>query len=407
MHILFLSGWFPYPQDNGSKIRIFNLLKGLSARHRVTLLTFSDSTELGGAVGELDSVCDRVNVIPKNDFRPTSPKAILGAFSPTPRSLVDTFSQEMARAISENLRNGCDMVIASEATFLPYSQILRDRPALLEDIELASVYDRYVNSSSIRRVRHMLTWLKTKQYVSRQLSAFRACTVVSERERIILRRAAPAVGSVEVVPNCIDFGRYAGKQSEAEPNSLIFTGSPTYSANYDAVSFFLDDILPIVKKECPQVRLKVTGKYEGVDLAPGFGGDGVELLGYVPDVRPLIAGSQVSIVPLRQGGGTRLKILEAMALGTPVVSTSKGAEGLDVTHGENILIADRPSDFAGCVLELLSDSDLRAKLGENGRELVRAKYNWESVMPRFLDLVERVAASSEATLDLKPAIKTV
>jgi glycosyltransferase involved in cell wall biosynthesis len=162
------------------------------------------------------------------------------------------------------------------------------------------------------------------------------------------------------------------------------------SANYDAMGFFLGDILPLIKKERPEVVLRITGKTAGVPLEQLPNVDDVIFTGYLDDVRPSVAQSWVSVVPLRVGGGTRLKILEAMALGTPVVSTSKGAEGLDVTLGENILIADTPSGFADATLHLLEDHGLRARLSENGRSLVRTRYDWAQIGEEFERLLSDI-----------------
>jgi glycosyltransferase involved in cell wall biosynthesis len=156
------------------------------------------------------------------------------------------------------------------------------------------------------------------------------------------------------------------------------------------MEFFLRDVFPLIKAQRPNVRMSITGGYDGVPVSRLPMGDGVELTGYLPDIRPAVAQSWVSVVPLRMGGGTRLKILEAMALGTPVVSTAKGAEGLEVTHEEDILIADAPDDFAQAVLRLLRDEDLRASLSAAGRRLVAERYSWETCARRLEQLLCRV-----------------
>jgi glycosyltransferase involved in cell wall biosynthesis len=171
---------------------------------------------------------------------------------------------------------------------------------------------------------------------------------------------------------------------------LIYSGALTYHANLDAMAFFLRDIFPAIKAKRPSVTLKITGNTQGapIDRLPLV--DDVQLTGYLDDIRPAVAQSWVSIVPLRVGGGTRLKILEAMALGTAVVSTSKGAEGLDVTHGENILIADDPNQFAGAVVGLLSDPALRQSLAAKAQQLVRQKYAWERCAGKLEQLLRQV-----------------
>jgi len=164
----------------------------------------------------------------------------------------------------------------------------------------------------------------------------------------------------------------------------------TYSANYDAMRFFLDEIWHRIKSVEPSTRLQITGRTDGVDLSGLALGDGAGLTGYLPDISPAVAGAWACVVPLRIGGGTRLKVLEAMALGTPVIATRKGAEGLDVTAEENILIADDPAEFATQTIRLLRDPALRKRLAGNARRLVETKYTWHAIGEQFNDLVESV-----------------
>jgi len=166
----------------------------------------------------------------------------------------------------------------------------------------------------------------------------------------------------------------------------------TYSANYDAMQFFLRDVYPQVRAAVPGASLTITGSTAGVDQAGLALDDTVHLTGYVDDIRPVIAGSAACVVPLRQGGGTRLKILEAMALGVPVVSTRKGAEGLDVVDGEHLLLADTPRDLAAATVRLLQDGALRACLASQARALVERRYDWRAIGAAFTALVEETVA---------------
>jgi len=173
-----------------------------------------------------------------------------------------------------------------------------------------------------------------------------------------------------------------------EPGTLIFTGSFRYFANHDAMVWFLGQVYPRIQAQAPDVHLTITGDHANLPLPCT---EGVTLTGFVEDVRPLIATAWISVVPLRLGGGTRLKILEAMALGTPVIATSKGAEGLEAQQEEHLLIADTPEAFVEAVVRVLKEPELRRRLTDNAYQLVRDKYDWAVVMPRFLNLVERVA----------------
>ena len=401
MRILFLSRWLPYPPDNGSKIRIHNILRQLSRRHEVALLAFRDSAERAddGVLRALRENCRSVQVLPYRSFSPSSPKALLGLLSTTPRSLVDTHSKEMAAAVSDEFgRNGSDVVVASQLAMAPYALMLPEVPALLEELELSALLDRVRQSRWPRRLRSALTWLKLSAYLRRVLPRFDACTVVSERERANLQRVVPAYSKVHIVPNALDLTRYEGDFGPARPRTLVYPGALTYDANYDAVRYFLESIYPTVVDAVPDALFQVTGGNAGVDLSRLARQRGVLFTGHVADVRPVLAQSWATVVPLRRGGGTRLKILESMALGTPVVSTPKGAEGLEVTDGEDILIADGPKEFAARVVDLLLSPDLRDRLAAGGRRLVSSAYDWNVVGQTFCALVEHVAGGADRRL---------
>ena len=173
----------------------------------------------------------------------------------------------------------------------------------------------------------------------------------------------------------------------------------------DAVRFFLDEIFPTVRSARHDTSLVVTGSTGSIDLSSMIGGGGVTFTGRVPDIARLVAHSAACVVPLRTGGGTRLKILEAMAVGTPVVSTTKGAEGLAVTHGENILIADSPDGFAKQTLRLMDDFVLRARLAANARRLVEKLYTWEHIGDQFEEVLDQARAANRGFVAMRPSVE--
>ncbi len=391
MRILFLSGWFPYPPDNGSKIRIYNLLRALARRHEITLLTFSDGqkeTHLDG----LPDYCQVTGIVRRESFQPRRLRALLGFLSSAPRSLVDTYRPEMARLVQQEFgRREYNVAIASEFSTAPYLANVKTASKVFEDVETTVIREGFTQASNhLARLRRWLTWTKARRYLGRLVPQFAACTVVSERERSNLREAAPEYDRVEIIPNGVDADWLRPSEVQVQPSTLVFNGALTYSANYDAMNYFLTDIWPQIKAMEPTASLKITGPTDGVALQKLALGDGVTLTGYLDDIRPVVAGAWACVVPLQIGAGTRVKILEAMALGTPVITTTKGAEGLDVTPKAEILIADDPAQFAAQTVRLLRDPDLRRRLVENGRRLVEEKYNWRVIGEKFNHLVESV-----------------
>lgn len=388
MRILFLSSWFPYPPDNGSKIRIYNLLRALSRHHQVTLLTFANSGE-GSRVDKLETFCRVAGVVPTIPFQPRGFGMLGGLFSPAPRSIVETYNAAMARLVEDELRKEpFDVLVASQISTAPYALAAR-LPRVFEEVETTVIRQSFEHSSSpLRRFRHWLTWSKLRRYMSWLVQQFNACTVVSEIERANLKSIIPGYENVHVIPNGVQAGL---KLSDAvpQPNTLVFNGALSYNANSDAMDYFATSIWRHIRAEIPAATLKITGSSNGATSRRSFG-EGIDLTGYLTDTRPMVAATWACVVPLRIGGGTRIKILEAMACGTPVVTTSKGAEGLNVTHEQNILIADDPLDFAAQTVRLLRDPALRQKLAENARQLIQEKYDWQTIGNRFSDLVESV-----------------
>lgn len=391
MNLLYLSPWFPFPPTNGSELRINALLRGLAARHEVTLLSFLRRPIDPRGLAKARDLLAAVHLVPWREFDPAGSRARLGYLSSRPRSVVDTYSTEMDALIRETVaERRYDAVIASQLVMAAYWPAWDNLPAVLDEVELGSFREQTrLAATLVARARRRLMWAKLRAYVRGLLPRFAAVTVVSDRERDLLRRIAPDYSAVALVPNGIDLAACARVRAAHDPDTLIFTGAFTYDANHEAMVWFLGEVYPLVRRAAPEARLVITGDHAGKPLPQA---DGVTLTGFVDDVQPLIAGAGAAVVPIRQGGGTRLKILEAMALGTPVVATSKGAEGLDVTDGEDILLADMPQGFAEAILQLRHDAALRQNLVNNACLLIRRQYDWVVILPDFIELVERVAS---------------
>jgi glycosyltransferase involved in cell wall biosynthesis len=236
-------------------------------------------------------------------------------------------------------------------------------------------------------MRYGLTWSKTRRYVAELLRQFAAATVVSERERELLRPLAPGHLRLAVVPNGVDTTACAGSFGDPQADTMIYPGALSYDPNFDAVAHFLGAIWPRLRVARPGVQLRVTGRAAPEQIAALPSADGVEFTGYLDDVRPAVARAWAEVVPLRKGGGTRLKVLEALALGTPVVSTSKGVEGLELEDERQVLIADTADAFAAATERLLGQPELRASLAAAGRQAVRERYDWRTIGARLNDLV--------------------
>ena len=395
MRILFLSAWFPFPPNNGSRIRIYNLLRGLAEQHEIHLISFADQPDVNPDTPEVRRLCADIQVVPLKSFTPDSWGARLGFLHPTPRSVLDTWSPEMDACIREKVAaTDFDLAVASQTRMAGYRDAFAGLPAVFEEVEISLIYEDFATAVSLKqRARYGLTWWKHRRYLDGLLRRFQASTVASEQERQRLVSVLPQNGRpMAVIPNCLDVAAYASAIAEPQPNTLIYTGSFGYFPNHEAMLWFIREVLPLVQAEIPDAQLTITGNRAGKNLpdAPG-----VRHVGFVDDVRQYVASSWISLAPIWSGGGTRLKILEAMALRVPVIATSKGAEGIDAVPGEHILVADTAVDFAVKTIDLLKNETLRRKLTDNAYHLVCEKYDWTAVVPQLSDLLEQITHEND------------
>lgn len=371
MRLLVVSSWFPYPPDNGSRLRAWHLLRHLSQRHEITLLSFGEPTP-----ADLDVVrahCRHVSAVApaRHDGAGAGMRGLL---SPTPRHFVQTDSSEMRRLVTAHA-GGHDAALALQVDAARYLAPFGHLPRVFEEVEVGVLREQFTRAPDLRsRARYGLTWWKHRAFVRRLVKDFDRTTTVSSVERDLLGEIGCDVSRVAVVPNGVDVEAKRPFGGERLPR-LIYPGSITYSANLDAVRWFAAEVLPLVRRERPGLECLATGATGDIDVS-GLVTAGVTFTGRLPDVDEAVGRSAVCVVPLRIGGGTRLKVLEAMALGAPVVSTSKGIEGLEVEPDRHALVGDTPADFARQVLRLVDDAPLSGRLTRDARSLVEERYSW-------------------------------
>lgn len=400
MKVLILSTWFPYPLNQGSTIRAYHLIKAIARQHETALLSFEDIPLQPDWLDHMRKICAQVEVVPRRPFAHSRLKRALGLLSPRPSAVVAGYAPEMsarARALTE--RWAPDAVFALTFVTAPYALEVHGvkRIVDVDNLTARMLLEAYrAAGSPLERLRRLAAYRKFRNYERELFRQFDLCLVVSERDRRALAEYVPLrPGQIGLVPNGVDLEHHRPDLFDRRPASLVYNGALTYAANYDAVRYFLAHIFPQVKQTMPQATLTVTGATEGVALSDLPGAESVEFTGYVDDIRTVVGRSAVCVVPLRQGAGTRLKILEAMALGTPVVSTSKGAEGLDVVDGQHLLVADTPSDFAAQTIRLLQDAPLRRALAQQALELVRRCYGWLDIQRNLGQMVQKLWAAAD------------
>jgi glycosyltransferase involved in cell wall biosynthesis len=392
MHLIFVSWWWPYPANNGSKIRIYNLLRQLAGVHEVTLLSFAEPDEAEpDEIAHMRTFCRRVESFPNPHAQPGKIEAIRGYLAPWPRSMVYNYTLAVTERIREIVKiDKIDLIIASQVDMLRYLDAAPSIPAILEEVELTYYLNRIEEAGGAGRFRVQLTLDKLAGALRTLHQRGVRFTVASDSERANIQRIISPDIKPAVILNGVDTQTHQPSNVTPQPSTMIYPGAVTYSANHDAVAYFIHDILPLIRRQKPQAQFTVTGKTDSVDVSDLKAQPGVVFSGYLPSVDDAVRQSWATVVPLRIGGGTRLKILESMALGTPVVSTRKGAEGLNVEAGNEILIADTPDEMAKMLCNLFERADLRAKMAAAARKRVEQEYDWTVIGRQLLNFIEEI-----------------
>lgn len=394
MHIVFVALEPPYPPDDGGRIRTWNLLSAASREHQVTLLAFArrEADELG--CEPLRQVCCEVHLVPWPKVgRPTPAERARLLARRLPVASRVTQSPEMSGALRRLLQTqAVDLVHIDHLLLTPFVRDL-DRCAKVmnhSDVEETQQRRLLWNDSQRFSAYWWLKWLEHllwRSFEIRSLAWFHTHLAVSEKDASHFRRHARGI-PVVLVPNGVDTGSFQPSTRTGTAPVLVYVGRMDYRPNVDAVLWFCHRILPSIVSAIPEARLLVVGRDPPEEVRRLATAGPVTVTGTVADVRTYYQQAAVAVVPLRAGGGTRLKILEAMAAGVPVVSTTIGCEGLDVLPGRDLLVADQAQAFAARTVQLLNDEQARAALARSARELVVRHYAWSRVAERLLEAYE-------------------
>jgi sugar transferase (PEP-CTERM/EpsH1 system associated) len=406
--LLFLTPQLPYPPRQGTALRNWGLIKHLARGHDITLLSFVEADQ-STEWPKLHAAC-RLLAVPAP--RRASADRLRTLFSSTADLARRLWSPEFLRALTKLVREvSFDVIQVEGLEMAPYLFPLR-RLALRSK----RIYDAH-NAETLIQLRALAadlrrparwpaalySWIqipRLKHFETQTCRSAEAVTCVSEADAEALRQLMPALNPA-IVPNGIDVEKYIllpphapSRTAYASPvpmghPTLVFTGKMDYRPNVDAALWFARDILPRIHAARPEVQFLIVGQKPTASVRELGKQNGIIVTGAVDDARPLIAEAGVYVAPLRMGGGTRFKLLEAMALARPVVSTPLGAEGFRVRSGQELLLADSPSALAEAVLALLADPDRASALGKAGRSFVEKSYDWSVIIPKLEAVYER------------------
>lgn len=397
LNILLISRCPPYPLHLGDRLIPYNLVKALTGHgHQFSLLAFYQNPQDRADTPYYDRYFQRISLLeepPRGLHRLLNRAIFKGARFPERRA--GSWAPEMWDAIEQHLaRYPVDVVhLFGGVHVYEYLKLVWDYPTLITPYESYTLFlDRARNQarSPLQRAALQAQLGIASHYESWMFEGYQRTVVVSDKDADMLRainRSLP----VEIIPNGVDLNKFSPVGHQTDTPTLLFTGNYAYGPNLDAALCLVEDIFPIVKRAIPEAQLLVVGtnppeRLRNVD-APG-----VHVTGRVPDLRPYFEDAMVYLSPLRLGAGIKNKILEALAMQTAVVATPLSCDGINVSDGVEVLLADTPAALAKAAIRLLQDSSLRHSLAHNGRKLVETRYSWQQVANAYENLYYAVIA---------------
>ena len=381
MKVLLLTQVLPYPPDSGPKVKTWNVLKYLAQDHEVTLVSFVRGDQSADAVC-LQRYCRAIYTVPMTRG------AVRDAWYMT-RSLLTGQPFLMLRDDRVAMRRLIDRLVTEEHFDVAHADQLNMAQYAARVAGAFKVFDAH-NAlwllykrlwQTMKLGLHKLLlgrdWRLLKEYEGRVCRQFDAVLAVSHEDKAALQEAAGQPVDITVIPIAIDTDEVTIVKRDPEPRHILHIGTMYWPPNIDGVLWFAHEVYPLIRQQRPDVCFDIVGARPPREIV-ALDGDrtGIHVTGYVANPTFYLHRAALMVVPLRAGGGMRVKILNAMAQGIPIVSTTLGCEGIEVAPGENILVADDPSGFADAVLRLLDDAELAAKLAADGRRLAEEKYDY-------------------------------
>lgn len=402
MHVLFVFHASPCPPEIGPGRRHYHLVTEALKHHEVSVLSRGAAVERKAFLREFGGRCQEVVFI--DDASPRWTRVLLRLWYTL------TIRNNFRFASDRRLQGELDRILAAQKIDIVYFSTLLlgfcrvpiEVPAVSDTHNVEHDYFRRAASETANPLRKLYYYLQAAGTRRDEIAFGQRCRAVfatSARDAGLLQEMLPGQ-RVDVIPNGIDLDRLIPSDRRAEPATLIFTGLMSYYANEHGIGWFLDRIFPLIQREVPSVRVLVVGARPPRWLIRRAS-EQIEVTGYVPDVKPYFARAQVCVVPLKIGGGTRVKVLEAMALRRPVVATSLGCEGLCVQHEKTALVADEPLAFAEATIRLLRDGDLVERITVEAYRTVQARYSWDRIGRKLSGVLEEVTQGT-ASEDLCP-----
>ncbi len=403
MRILWVNCRLLHPVNGGDRIRTFNMLKELKKGHQISYLAPRTPDDTEDAVSSALDYCHEVIPIEHPSKTPRSLKFYAevlanSLFGKYPYIGIKYLSPAITKKIEELDRDGgfdvivCDY-LASMVNFLEIPGGLKTPLVIFQHNVESLIWERHFRTARdpFRRGIYRRQWRMTSDFEDRCARIVDGQITVSEQELDYFKDKRGMPNILGDVPTGVDFEFFTPRPADREPSTLAFLGSMDWHANLDAVEYFVGKVYPEIKKRVPDVRFIIIGRNPPEHIRQmGREDPSITVTGTVDDVRPHMAKASAMVLPLRVGGGTRIKIFEAMAMGIPVVSTDVGAEGLGTSHGEHLLMANAPEDFAAEVEKICRQPALAEEISANALRYVRENFGWDAATRKFIQCCRKV-----------------
>jgi len=393
LKILFFANRIPYPPYRGDKLKIYNLAKRLKDKHELYLLTFTQTEEDKAYRVELEKVFKEVHLVHLPKWR-SAMNCLAAAWDSKPLQVLYFQSGEMKRKLNDLLQqHSFDAIHVQHLRMSPYLVNRKDLPAVLDLPDAFSLYwerRKSVQRGLFTQIFENIEQKRVLKYES-ILKDYRLSLVCSQEDLEYLQQKHHA-DNLRLLPNGVDLDTFYPRDHDyTHDHTLLFTGNMDYAPNVDAVGYFVNDILPKVWEKFPATKFIIAGQ-RPVPKVAELASDKIIVTGFVKDLAEVYNNASVVVAPLRFGAGTQNKVLEAMAMGVPVVCSNIGFKGLGIQSGEGAIMQTEPGAFAASINELLVSESLRKETGSKGLAVIRQRFGWDAIALQLEQYFKEIAS---------------
>ncbi|MBL7681742.1 MAG: glycosyltransferase [Flavipsychrobacter sp.] len=380
MKFLFFANRVPYPPYRGDKLKIYNLAKRLSKSHELHLLTFAQTEEDLTYKAELEKIFTKVHFIYLPKWR-SAANCLSALWDKTPLQVLYFKSAAMQQKLTEVLQaDKFDAIHVQHLRMSPYLAAHKELPRILDMPDAFSLYwERRMKAQKNPFLKLFETIEQKRVLQYERIMQQYNMSLVCSAEDLAYLKDKHKIDNIKLLPNGVDLDTFkAGGHDYSHNHTLLFTGNMDYAPNVDAVQYFVQDVLPLIQQYHPQVQFIIAGQ-RPVKKVQDLASDSVKVTGFIKDLAAVYNQASVVVAPLRFGAGTQNKVLEAMAMGVPVVCSNIGFKGLGIESGEGAIMQTEPQAFANSVIELLNNQSLREDTGAKGIHVMQSCFSWDSV----------------------------